>query len=351
MRRIWSLAAAGLLAAGALAACGESTRPAAVVNGLEISQQDVVDELEAIRGNANYVAAYDASAAQAGQPTVAGSTDDTFNTAFVTSTLSTRILYGIVHVEVGRRGIEIDEECRARAAEQAAQRMAPASPEGDGEAVLDAFGEKYKAYLIDREADLLALQADLADQECVDPDAAETYFEAHRDEFETACASHILVDTEEEADDLAAQLTGGADFAALAQERSIDTQSGRQGGELGCNPRNTFVPEFEEAVFSAPIGEVTGPVATQFGYHLILVAERGVGEFEDVAGQVANVLASKVDEAFQAWFTQAVAEAEVVVDERYGTWSPTTASITPIAVPDPTTTVPAGGAPSDTSGG
>jgi parvulin-like peptidyl-prolyl isomerase len=343
VRRFWSLAVVGVLATGALGACGDGgEQPAATVNGVEISQQDVVDELDAIKGNADYLKAYDDSASQNNLPKVSGSSDDTFNTAFVTSTLTTRILYGLVHSEVVKRHIEIDDECRDRAADQAAQRVAGASPTGDGNAVLDAFGSDYKAYLIDREADLLALQADLADQKCVDPDAAENYYNAHKSDFETACVKHILVDSEAEADDLKAQLDAGADFATLAAASSTDTASGAQGGDLGCNPHGTFVQEFEDAVDAAPLNVVTGPIQTQFGWHLILVSSRGVGSFDDVQQQVAQTLAQQVDQAFQTWFQGAVADADVEIDPRYGTWSADQATIEPDDAATTTSTAPAG---------
>lgn len=340
MTRFRSFAAAGLAATLLLAACGDgTTEPAAVVNGIEISQQDVVDELEAIKGNTVYLQAYEDSAAQSNgeAPPIQGSEDDTFNTAFVATTLSTRILFTVVEAEVERRGIVIDEECRAQAQRSAADRVAGASPDGDGQAVLDDFGPDYSAYLIDREADLLALQADLADQQCVDDGGAvERYFEEHRDQFavETACARHILVDTEAEAEEILGLLEDGGDFAELAAERSTDTGSAAQGGELGCNPAGAFVPEFDAAVQTQPIGEVGEPVQTEFGFHLIEVTSRGVPEFEDIEEQVANALAQEVEAAFGEWFQTALTEADVVVDARYGTWDSTQGAINRITPDD-----------------
>lgn len=83
-------------------------------------------------------------------------------------------------------------------------------------------------------------------------------------------ASHILVETEEEAEALIAELGEGADFAELAQERSIGP-SGPNGGELGWFTAGMMVPTFEEAVFALSVGEVSAPVETQFGWHVILL--------------------------------------------------------------------------------
>ncbi len=84
-------------------------------------------------------------------------------------------------------------------------------------------------------------------------------------------ASHILLRTEEEANLALQRLEEGADFAELAQRFSLDTTSGADGGNLGTFGRGVMVPPFEEAAFNAEVGQVIGPVQTQFGYHLILV--------------------------------------------------------------------------------
>jgi len=91
---------------------------------------------------------------------------------------------------------------------------------------------------------------------------------------EQAHARHILVETEEEAKDVIARLEAGEDFADLAAELSQDSGSAANGGDLGFVPRGRFVPEFDEVVFSLPVGQVSDPVQTQFGWHIIEVLER-----------------------------------------------------------------------------
>jgi peptidyl-prolyl cis-trans isomerase C len=83
-------------------------------------------------------------------------------------------------------------------------------------------------------------------------------------------ASHILVETEEEAQALLEELAGGADFAELAAERSIGP-SGPNGGQLGWFAEGMMVPSFEEATFALEVGEVSAPVETQFGWHVIVL--------------------------------------------------------------------------------
>jgi len=88
-------------------------------------------------------------------------------------------------------------------------------------------------------------------------------------------ASHILVKTAEEASSLKEQLAGGADFASLAKAHST-CPSGKKGGSLGTFSPGQMVPAFDKVCWSAPVGEIQGPVETQFGHHLILVTERSI---------------------------------------------------------------------------
>ncbi len=88
-----------------------------------------------------------------------------------------------------------------------------------------------------------------------------------------ASARHILVGTEEECNHLKDKIIQGADFGEIAQQHSL-CPSGKQGGALGEFGPGQMVKEFDVVVFSAPVGEVQGPVKTQFGYHLVEVTER-----------------------------------------------------------------------------
>lgn len=87
-------------------------------------------------------------------------------------------------------------------------------------------------------------------------------------------ARHILVDTEEKAKELKAKIAGGADFAALAKEFSKDPGTKDDGGMLGYFSAGQMVPSFEQAAFALKKGEVSDPVKSQFGWHLIKVEDR-----------------------------------------------------------------------------
>src|SRR5262249_17933788 len=94
-------------------------------------------------------------------------------------------------------------------------------------------------------------------------------------------ARHILVASEEDAQEVLAALKAGESFAELAKAVSTDTGSGANGGELGWAPAANYVPEFEQAVKDAPIGEIVGPVKSEFGYHIIQVRAREDRKVED----------------------------------------------------------------------
>lgn len=98
-------------------------------------------------------------------------------------------------------------------------------------------------------------------------------------------ARHILVETEDEARDIAEKLNRGGDFAELAKKHSRDPGSKTNGGLLGFFSRGQMVPQFEEAAFALKAGEVSDPVQSRFGWHLILVEEKRekpLPKFDDV---------------------------------------------------------------------
>jgi peptidyl-prolyl cis-trans isomerase C len=88
-----------------------------------------------------------------------------------------------------------------------------------------------------------------------------------------ARARHILVDSEQKAQDLKNQIDGGADFAELAKKHST-CPSGRRGGDLGEFSKGQMVKEFDDVVFRDALNTVHGPVKTQFGYHLLEITSR-----------------------------------------------------------------------------
>jgi hypothetical protein len=324
-----SLSLLALSAAVALGACGDDEPvAAAVVDGTEITQQSVVDELEAIAGNPDYLEALEQNSGP-----VLGDGEDNFDSAFAAQVLSRQIQYTIVTNEVARRGLEVDDACRVAAEQEVVESLGGFSADGDGQPIYEAFPEAYRDQLVTWNAGVLALQGDLAGQPCVNEAAIEDYFEANRADFTEVCAHHILVATQEEAAAIEAELAAGADFGAIAVERYTDTTSGAEGGDLGCAGAGGYVAEFRDAVLSQDIGVVGPPVESQFGFHVIVVDSREEAVLDDdVRDEVRAVLAQDVQTGFGEWFNQALSDAEVTVDARYGTWNATDGQITrPVA--------------------
>jgi peptidyl-prolyl cis-trans isomerase C len=108
-------------------------------------------------------------------------------------------------------------------------------------------------------------------------------------------ARHILVATEGEAKDIEAQLKNGADFAAVAKEKSKDPGAA-EGGELGWFTKDQMVPEFAEAAFRLDKGQISDPIKTQFGWHIIQVEDKRIKPtptYDQVKGQLQNYIARR----------------------------------------------------------
>ena len=132
------------------------------------------------------------------------------------------------------------------------------------------------------------------------------------DEFH---ASHILVESKETALDIKEDLDAGADFAVLAKEYSTGP-SGPNGGDLGWFTQGRMVPAFEEAVLELRAGEISEPVQTQFGWHLILLKERrkmAAPSFDEARAQLIEELQNAaVEERISGLTAAAVIERPVI---------------------------------------
>jgi peptidyl-prolyl cis-trans isomerase C len=144
-------------------------------------------------------------------------------------------------------------------------------------------------------------------------------------------ARHILVETEDDAKAIADQIKGGADFAALAKEKSKDPGAA-DGGDLGYFVKGQMVPEFSEVAFKMYPGQVSNPVKSQFGWHIIKVEDRRnrpMPEFEKVKDQIATYVARKAQTEFIAQLRES---AKV---ERLDKPATPPAGATPLAPPAP----------------
>ncbi|KAA5805606.1 foldase [Thermoanaerobacterium thermosaccharolyticum] len=119
---------------------------------------------------------------------------------------------------------------------------------------------------------------------------AEKYYNDNKSQFEVVKASHILVSDEKTANEIYDKLKNGANFAELAKQYSIDTSTKDNGGELGEFPRGTMVQEFEDAAFALKPGEISKPVKTQYGYHIIKSEGKSIKSFNDVKSSIISYL-------------------------------------------------------------
>ncbi|MDP8968921.1 MAG: peptidylprolyl isomerase [Actinomycetota bacterium] len=154
----------------------------------------------------------------------------------------------------------------------------------------------------------------------------EAYARTYRDDAPRV--RHILVESDQQAQDVLRRLQAGEDFAALASEVSIDPGSASRGGDLGAIRRGETVRAFEQAVFAAQPGQFVGPVPTEFGYHVLQVlAPPPLDEVED---ELRNqVLEQRQMQELRAWLSEQARQAHVTVNPRFGVWDPTAGQVRP----------------------
>lgn len=142
-------------------------------------------------------------------------------------------------------------------------------------------------------------------------DEMKEYFEANKDQYakaEQVEANHILVEDEATAKEVATKLADGGDFAKLAKEYSTDAANASDGGKLGYFGKGEMAPEFEKAAFSMKVNEISDPVKTDFGYHIIQVTgkkEAKAANFEDSKKVIKEALKTqKLSTEFPTWLTE-----------------------------------------------
>jgi foldase protein PrsA len=165
---------------------------------------------------------------------------------------------------------------------------------------VDVLKEDLKNYLTIRK--LLEPQIEITDEEL------QTYFEENKDSFgeaEQVKASHILVADEATANEIKQKLADGADFAELAKEYSTDEGTKENGGELGFFAKGTMVTEFDEVAFTLPVNEISDPVKTDYGYHIIKVEEKKEAKeanFDDSKTEIKETLIEeKLETEYSTW--------------------------------------------------
>jgi parvulin-like peptidyl-prolyl isomerase len=320
-----ALAAPVVLAALAFGAAScSSVRPAALeVNGHEYSQSSVNDELSAIADNPLL----------SDQASVS---DGTVSAELTASWLQTLVEEQVVAGELARRDLEVTDEDLTAGADAAAAFL------GDAQ-VLDAFPKWFRDRMSRRFAQREVLFSEIGTP-VTDADIQAAY-DQFMAEQSAQCASgrfaaHILVETQQEAEALANQLASGTSFGELARENSTDTASATNGGELGCVDGQQFVPEFSAVVSSQPLDQVSAPVQTEFGFHLIVV--RNVIPLDSIE-PIVRAQIELESSGGEEELARLASKAKVDVEPRYGRWvvRDGVGAVLPPKVPAPSASVPA----------
>ena len=314
-----------LLVVAALAACGEVTgtgdpNVAATVNDSEIPVSEVEERFEQAKS----------------QPQVAqqleSDTEGTYESEIQAQILTQLVVAQLLDEWADDLGVtasdeEVEEERTALIEQLGGQEAFDQAVEQSGLSEADVTEQIRQRVLQNKITEEVSGEGEVTDAEI-----EEFYTQNQETRFgEKATARHILVKDKAKADSIVADLKKGADFAKIAKAESTDPGSAEQGGELPEFGPGQMVPEFDKAVFSSDVGELVGPVKTDFGYHIIEVLDKKPGqELADVEDEIRSELAqSQSGEVIQEELAKRTKEAVVEVNPRFGTWNAESGQVEP----------------------
>lgn len=297
--RIRALAVVAVLALVAIG-CSSDPPAALTVNGKDVSQSSVDGEFAAIAKNSQIKT----QLAQSG-----GKLPETIKAAWLTA---------LVETNVAQRAAQQDKTKIIKNDRIAAQQWADQF--FGSQAIVAAFPKEFRKTMLDRYAYVPAYVRTHT-KAPTDADALASY----QSSLAKSCASrrfvsHILVATQAEANAIEAQLAGGANFQQLAQQRSTDKQSGANGGVLGCIDSQQIDPTFASAAAALALGQVSAPVQTQYGWHVIKAEDvEAALPFETVKKEILRDLVEHGEEGQQK-LIKLMAKAKVQVASKFGRW-------------------------------
>ena len=328
--------AGGLFALALLPACGNLfDSAAAVVNGQKITTNKVDSELDRFRKTIRYEQL--AARAPIGE----------IERDYAQTYLTLLIKEAVLEEEAEERDIEVTpDEVNARIDEIKTR----FGSEG-------AFQEGLKEEGIGLEQVELQVRVQILEERLreevvagIGPTEAEltAYYEEHIEEYQEVHVQHILVSDLSQAESIAKRLQEAKDdevddlFEKLAETESEDPTASKNAGDLGLAPPAKYVNPFSDAVSTLEVGDISDPVETKFGFHVIRLLGRQVTPFEEVRPRIDEVLAGQDRlDAFNEWLTRAYLEAEVEVNPAYGELNVDTHSVSNARAED----VPAGVSP------
>lgn len=293
--------------------CGTLLDPAAaVVHGKKIPLDEVASAVEDFHASPEY-------------KRLAGEGDaDAITREFEQSYLSQLIRRAVLTPEARERDIEVTDE---EVAEQLDALKAEFPSENAFEEALREQGltlDQLEQLIYDRQLEE-ELRAEVTKDVGPTDEAIQEHYEANIERYSETEAQHILVEDRGLARDIARQLQNASKskvddlFATLAKQHSTDPASAEKAGELGFFSPGELVPEFEAGAAALEIGEVSDPVQSQFGWHVIRVTDRRPLELDEVRDQIVNELGgAEEEEAWSSWVRTAYRDADVKVNPRFG---------------------------------
>jgi hypothetical protein len=309
--RLFLALLAGVLA---LSACGSARPPAAVVDGQTITDAQLQDQIGMYTFLSNLQQ----------QPCGQAQRGETPDSACARFTLSNLIVDDLVLHYADAHDLRVSGDSVTGAISQLESSLG-------GAAKLD---EKLKANGVTR-SQVLALarrrllfnraEQAIGTANVTDAQLHQAY-EQQQQQFVEIHAKHILVKSRALAQRIAAEATPG-NFARLAKRYSIDTQSAANGGDLGTLPASQLDQGFVQGALALSPGQISGPVQSQFGWHVIMLVSTDVQSFEQVKDQLAGSLSSQ---AFSSWLQDRLADADIRVNPRYGRLDEQTGQIVPV---------------------
>ena len=279
-----------------LTACGKPADAVAKVNDQVITQEEFNKQYAAVRNS--FVidqAGGDLKVLKEKLPNLGNITVEEY---LKDMTLENMIKQEILNEDAAKEGVKVtDEQVEA----QLKKDMESAGGEEQFKAELKKQGlniDFYKSYLKNK---MIAAEYYEKVLKKITPTDEEVkkYYEDHKDDYFNAKASHILVPTEKEAKEINKELDKGADFAKLAKEKSTDPTAKENGGNLGEFNNTTMVKEFTDAIKDMTPGEISKPVKTDYGYHIIKLDEKTPRKFDDVKDEIKSTLLMDKEKEYQ----------------------------------------------------
>ena len=263
-----------------------------------VPKSAVDGELKDISANKPYVKAFDQQQQQqpGGPGQIEGTSPGTFSSAFVADLLTQRIEYAMIHQEDQRRHALPDSAAVAQASRGQPGPDGPEQQRRLADPAAAGVPGRYQNTLVQRRADLDALRNDLG-KPFTDQDLQQ-FYDTNQDQFVTEiCVRHILVADQATATQLQGPTGGRGGLRHLAKADSTDTGSAANGGQLsgsapdGCLTNqdvSQLVTQFAQAMVALPVNQVSQPVQSQFGFHLIEVTARTVEPYDQSVAQAAR---------------------------------------------------------------